>query len=503
MEKNNVCNFTPKQHKILYSSLLTLIIISIIFIIINIGFLIYDISHHEKNCDNTSAFINYNNLSQDKRLETICNNSDNSNILDWPVNKFYFNASHNTYLNGAQVITNNNSPDCCINALKQGARYIELDVYPDAAPPETNQRSRIPTIRHPQVVHKNNINWTNSVKLEDHLKAIKSNAFKTTNDPLIIDLELYGYSDTSHMQKIKVLFQEIFGDLLYSETLKKLNYNTVWPIVPIRNILGKVIVLIPGTGGNNESNNNYYNYLSHIAHGISNQEWNIKKGEYNVINKGESNEYKNSSYDIKPNGIFSRIYPDNVIANSNYAPGDFWSYNHNAVALNFSPNSVNNVGNTLFKKYKYSNIVPIDANINSHNSISLKKSVTIGGRYYENFYENINPFDIEYLKPNTAYRNCSWISNNGKYIMAFNNDGYIVISNVGSNKWNWDSNYKSRKPGSVLHLQNDGNLVIYDTKGNSVWSTGAKGKNSFGYLNDSGELTIQYRGSDKWKKGKY
>lgn len=72
------------------------------------------------------------------------------------------------------------------------------------------------------------------------------------------------------------------------------------------------------------------------------------------------------------------------------------------------------------------------------------------------------------LKPNEYL-----ISPNKKWKLIFQaSDGNVVVYGEG-NTVKWASNKVSNNGGGRLALQNDGNLISYDTKGNVTWSWGS------------------------------
>lgn len=443
-----------------------------------------------------SNFANYNALSQDKSLESLVNNANKRDILNLPMHKFYFNTSHNSYLSGgAQILSSGNSADSVTQALKGGARFIELDIYPD------------PNGINPQVAHKGDGKaYTNIVNLDTHLKAIRDNGFTNTNDPLIIGLELYDYANTTHMQKVTQLFKDYLGDRLYNPSLMYSNPSdaNAWPRMPIKDTLGKIIVLVPGFGVSEASRNNYDNYLRGVAHGrldinLPYKEPSASKTIWNTLTfqtvPGKITYNLNTdAHTLKPDNKFSRIYPYNIIWSDNVPPGEMWACNHNAVAENFNSSNVSGLGNIYLNKFKYSNIVPIDYVIQNERSIYQPTRINYKG-YTPLLYENVT-MDTPYLKSNTIYKNdVMWKSDNGKYTLKMQGDGNLVIyGGDWSTKTYTDS--KNKNEGSYLFMQPDGNLVLYRGRdGKVLWKTGTSGNSgAFAYLHDDGALRVRNKG---------
>lgn len=452
-----------------------------------------------------SNFANYDKLSQDKSIEIICKQANKDYILDWPVSSFYFNTSHNTYLEGAQLTTSGNKTSAVVNAINLGARFIELDVYPD------NKVGQPASVRNPQVRH---VNVSNSVNLDTHIKEIMKVAFNNTTDPLIIGLEMGNYSDTTHMEKIRDIFLNYIGDKLYTPTLAYMDSSSpsYWPNMKLRSTLGKVIILIPGEG-QSPGFENYRDYLRFGVTGFLNDESNDR---YKTINKAayEPNtgksiwntitlqnigvNYSNNpkAFKMKPLGYFSRIYPYNILENTNYNPAELWCYNHNAVALNFSNNTVLGVGNLLYNKFKYSNIVPIDALIQNEKNIYYPPQININDQWGY-LYDNVI-MDIPYLKSGTIYKNnVKWFSDNGKSELRMQGDGNLVVYN--GNGFSTKTGSKNNEQ-SYLFMQPDGNLVIYKSdKKTVIWKSGTSGnKGAFAYLTNDGKFKIDCDGKNIW-----
>ncbi|KAI3953469.1 hypothetical protein MKW92_008734 [Papaver armeniacum] len=91
-----------------------------------------------------------------------------------PLSHYFIYTGHNSYLTGNQL----NSESSCvpiINALKNGVRVIELDIWPNSAEDDI------------KVYHGRTL--TSPVKFIDCLKAIKEHAFVASEYPLVVTLE--------------------------------------------------------------------------------------------------------------------------------------------------------------------------------------------------------------------------------------------------------------------------------------------------------------------------
>lgn len=457
------------------------------------------------NCINTkySNFANYQSLSQHKSIDRLALDSNSTHILNLPIKDFYINSSHNSYIDGNQILENSNRTQGVINALNSGARMLELDVYPQkyiksqvsttnplfalfgaAVGAYKHLKASINNDNTPVVAHTgpDKVSYTNIVDLNTHLNTIKNNAFKNTSDPLIIYLELKGTDSEEFCKNLVKSFKDIFGNQLYEKTLAYTSYgkSDAWPNMPIKNILNKIIVLCSWP-----SNNTIFNNITRfIIHGFVENDDNYQCRNY-------SQTEIDKCFQIKNNNLFSRIYPANIYYSSNYFPGEYWCYNHNAVTQNFSPDGVKGVQKTYFNKFKYSNIVPIHANIENENKINFPSNFRNTLLYEDTI------LDIEYIKPDTCYRRVSWVSENKKYELRMQDDGNLVIY---GNNW---SAKTSKNNDAFLQMQNDGNLVLYNKDATkALWSSGTNGKNgAFAYLNNKGQLVISHKGKDIKKFG--
>lgn len=139
--------------------------------------------------------------------------------MDYPIFCYFVNSSHNTYLSGDQI-TSKSSADCYRIAIMNGARLVEMDVHdgPDDQPIIYHQKT-----------------LTSKILFEEAISTCKEYAFKLTEYPLIITIELHC---SPHQQKVMadIIKRHIF-DYLYTSDY---NHEETYPTM--NDLKNKIIV---------------------------------------------------------------------------------------------------------------------------------------------------------------------------------------------------------------------------------------------------------------------
>jgi phosphatidylinositol phospholipase C, delta len=116
--------------------------------------------------------------------------------LNRPFNEYFISSSHNTYLTGRQYF-DASSTEAYTLALTKGCKCVEIDCWdgPDG----------LPQVKHGR-------GWTTILPFTDCLLAINESAFKASDYPVIISLEVH--CSPPQQMKMAESIKEVFGEQL-------------------------------------------------------------------------------------------------------------------------------------------------------------------------------------------------------------------------------------------------------------------------------------------------
>ena len=252
---------------------------------------------------------NYRLLLINNRVKSIIHNKK---VLNYSLDTFFINSSHNTYISYFQNF-NIINPKIIKYCLKMGCRAIELDI---------RSNNNIPIVAHGY----NLIRTTNFISFEKCMNIIKKYGF-LTSDPLLLFLEIKEHVDINIMTKIKKIILNTVNDKLLDYTYKLNSINPkLFSDEKIINLLNKIIII-------NTTKNN--NGLEDIL-------------DYNnIININENNI-------IPCNNLMKRVYPSYRHFSSNINPYKFWNKKINFATINYQIIDSNFMKNyNFFREYSF------------------------------------------------------------------------------------------------------------------------------------------------------
>ncbi|KAL9058789.1 MAG: hypothetical protein Q9162_001513 [Coniocarpon cinnabarinum] len=143
-------------------------------------------------------------------------------LHDRPLNEYIISSSHNTYLTGRQI-GGLSSTEPYVDCLKQGCRCVEIDCWDgaDGEPIVTHGRS-----------------FTSQISFLSIIKAIKLWAFRVSQYPLIISLEVH--CSTLQQEKMAAIMKRHFGRRLVLEPISSVHNGLPSP----EELKGRILIKV-------------------------------------------------------------------------------------------------------------------------------------------------------------------------------------------------------------------------------------------------------------------
>jgi len=165
-------------------------------------------------------------LMSDENAPVLLKNLEIYQEMDHPMNHYYINSSHNTYLSGKQF-GGKSTAEMYRQTLLSGCRCVELDCWDGKGEDEE------PIITHGKAM-------CTDIMYIDAIKAIKECAFLTSNYPIVLSYE--NHCCKKQQYKLAKYADEQFGDMLLKGPIKGHPLDKGKPMPPPNKLLNKILI---------------------------------------------------------------------------------------------------------------------------------------------------------------------------------------------------------------------------------------------------------------------
>lgn len=244
----------------------------------------------EKICLN--SFNDYSSIPKGEIVQTYFNNYLKKNV-DLTICDFYWLSSRKTYLPCGEKF-DIYSYQSIIQCLLKGARLLNFDIY--------NNELNIPIIKdvNPMPLYGNPLDFEKAMKIVNFFAWIDN-----SNYPLILLLNFHTNNNITFNITAKILFN-IFKNRFLDKKYAYNSQNANFPLIPIKDCLGKVIII----SNKYPLNNNLNEFIN--GSNIKTIRYDRSVSQYGGINDKDLLEYNMKNITIIDTGEYHQELENNI-----------------------------------------------------------------------------------------------------------------------------------------------------------------------------------------------